>query len=115
MRRIFTALASFVGIVVLGVGVAAFFARSSDGPVGPLPGGALVSGEWASVPGDWFEILESGLCRKEVGTVSLGNESGWGLFVLFGNLADDLLDEILDRYQPGRASILVDDDGKCRL
>ena len=35
--------------------------------------------------------------------------------VLVGDLADDLLEQVLERDQPGRAAVLVDDDGHVEL
>ena len=60
MRRRFIIGASFLVSVVLGVLAMALLARSSDGPLGPLPGGPLVSGEWATAPSDWSQYLETG-------------------------------------------------------
>ena len=75
-------MASLVGIVVLGVGATALFARSSDGPVGPLPGGPLVSGEWAPVPADWLQTVtrdiraaEYRFSEKADGTLSAPNRA----------------------------------------
>src|SRR5262245_44810169 len=35
--------------------------------------------------------------------------------VLVPNLADDLLQQVLDAHQPGGAAVLIDDDGHLRL
>lgn len=47
-------LALAVLAVALVLGAVAVGARFADGPFGPLPGGALRSGEWVEAPvGDW--------------------------------------------------------------
>jgi hypothetical protein len=49
LRRIGIGLVGVVAALV----VVSLGARSCDGPLGPIPGGALRSGEEAAVPGDW--------------------------------------------------------------
>lgn len=46
------------GLVALGV-VVYFGARCGDGPLGPIPGGALASGEWVEAPvEDWSFVRD---------------------------------------------------------
>ena len=57
-RGILRMLAALVLVAALGLGVLWIAARSSDGPLGPLAGGALVAGELVPPPEDWSFLRE---------------------------------------------------------
>lgn len=58
MKVALIVLGSILALIVLGVVVSLFLIRFADGPKGPIPGGALVSGEYVD-PTDvnWDEVL----------------------------------------------------------
>jgi hypothetical protein len=59
-----TTLVRTIVLLVLGltltVGAISVVARTGDGPLGPFPGGALESGDWAEPPQDWARVLAPG-------------------------------------------------------
>ena len=58
------------------------------------------------------EQLVGTQARVEGERVALAHQVDPGPVVLVGQLADQLLDEVLQRDQPGRAAVLVDHDGQ---
>ena len=58
MARVLKALAWSLGILIVAAGVLLVVARSLDGPIGPVPGGSLVSGDWVRTQGlDWSFVV----------------------------------------------------------
>ena len=61
--------------------------------------------------------------RSRIGTVAVDDDRAVGLLpdalhgdvVLVGDVADDLLDDVLERHQALHLAIFVDDDGEMRL
>lgn len=70
-------LALGFGVLIACVLVVAFAARFADGPLGPFPGGELVTGDWADeVPSDWSfatDVRELDLQLEE----PLGSRRTW--------------------------------------
>jgi hypothetical protein len=63
----------------------------------------------ASVSSRYVQIDSSG--EKELAFAQLLEGNFFGGVVLVADLADDLLDQILQRHQPGRPAVFIDDDG----
>ena len=61
------------------------------------------------------DLVDAGLGAEHPRAVALVHD-GLGLdVVLVPDLADDLLEQILERHEPGGAAVLVDDDGHLHL
>src|SRR5205823_2290696 len=60
-------------------------------------------------------FVDVDLAREQEAAVSLVDDRLGLDVILVANLADDFFEEILDRHEPGRAAVFVDDDGALRL